>query len=155
VSLRLERLPDAMAGTLAESVSKLHAACFPEDPWPPRAIAEIMAIAGFFGWLAWCGELAAGLALGQGLGEECEILSLGVVPERRRAGIGSALVAAVADDARRRGARRLFLEVAGDNSAARALYAARGFVQIGRRANYYRRAGGLADALVLRLLLST
>ena len=140
---------------LAEPLSKLHAACFPEDPWSPRAIAEIMGIAGFFGWVAWSQEAPAGLALGQCLGEECEILALGVVPERRRTGIGSALIRSVAHEARRRGARRLFLEVASDNSAARALYSARGFVQIGHRANYYRRAGGLADALVLRLLLST
>jgi ribosomal-protein-alanine N-acetyltransferase len=65
------------------------------------------------------------------------------------------LLAALVDEARRRGARALFLEVADDNTAARRLYAARGFVQVGRRANYYRRAAGLVDALVLRLLLST
>jgi ribosomal-protein-alanine N-acetyltransferase len=58
-------------------------------------------------------------------------------------------------EAQRQGARTLFLEVAQDNSAARGLYAAHGFVQIGRRANYYRRRSGLVDALVLRLLLSS
>jgi [ribosomal protein S18]-alanine N-acetyltransferase len=114
-----------------------------------------MAITGFFGRIGWEDDEASGLALAQGLGPECEILALGVVPERRRAGIGTALLASVVCEARRRGARNLFLEVADDNTAARALYAAGGFVQIGRRTNYYRRVSGLVDALVLRLLLST
>jgi ribosomal-protein-alanine N-acetyltransferase len=41
----------------------------------------------------------------------------------------------------------MFLEVAADNAAARSLYAAAEFVEVGRRRRYY--AGG-ADALVLR-----
>jgi ribosomal-protein-alanine N-acetyltransferase len=155
VSRRLDPVCGEAAAALAEPVSRLHAICFPDDPWAPRAIAEIMAIAGFFGCILWECDDAAGLALAQGLGEECEVLALGVVPARRRRGLGSALLAALVDEARRRGARALFLEVADDNTAARRLYAARGFVQVGRRANYYRRAAGLVDALVLRLLLST
>lgn len=41
----------------------------------------------------------------------------------------------------------MFLEVAADNDAARALYAKLGFVEAGRRHGYY---GDGADALVLR-----
>jgi ribosomal-protein-alanine N-acetyltransferase len=40
----------------------------------------------------------------------------------------------------------MFLEVAADNTAARALYAAAGYQQVGQRRGYY--AGGI-DALVL------
>jgi ribosomal-protein-alanine N-acetyltransferase len=155
VSRRLEPVTPAAAGLLAAPLSQLHGICFPEDPWSPRAIAEIVAVAGFFGHIAWEDDAPAGLALAQGLAEECEILALGVVPERQRTGLGSALLAALVTEARQRGARTLFLEVAEDNSAARALYAQRGFVQLGRRTNYYRRAASLVDALVLRLLLST
>jgi ribosomal-protein-alanine N-acetyltransferase len=118
-------------------------------------MAEIIAMIGFFGRIAFDNEEATGLALAQGMGEECEILTLGVVPARRRAGIGSALLAAIVGECRGHGTRTLFLEVAEDNIPARALYATYGFVQIGRRANYYRRPSGHADALVLRLLLST
>jgi [ribosomal protein S18]-alanine N-acetyltransferase len=127
----------------------LHAACFPDDPWEPRAIARIIAIAGFFGRLAWEEDEPAGLALALDLGGECEILALGVDPGRRRGGIGSALLSAICEEATRRGGNRIFLEVAADNEAARALYAAHGFSQIGRRPHYYRRAAGPADALVL------
>lgn len=130
-------------------LSALHRICFPEEAWEPREMAKIMAIAGFFGRIAWEHDWPAGLALALDLGGECEILALGVVPELRRAGIGSALLGSIREEARRRGARQVFLEVAADNIAARALYAAQGFCQIGRRLNYYRRQAGPVDALVL------
>ena len=57
--------------------------------------------------------------------------------------------------ASRRGeARKVFLEVAEDNAAARALYAKLGFQEIGRRRAYYKRPGGAVDALTLGLELS-
>jgi [ribosomal protein S18]-alanine N-acetyltransferase len=155
VNLRLEPVFREAAAVLAAPLSRLHQTCFPDDPWPPQAIADIIAVAGFFGRIAWEDGEATGLALAQGLGEECEILALGVVPTRRRSGIGTALLFSTMTEARHRGARRLFLEVAADNIAARALYGAHGFVQIGRRTNYYRRVSCLVDALVMRLLLST
>jgi ribosomal-protein-alanine N-acetyltransferase len=154
--IRVEPVQRKAAGALSKALSQLHASCFPDDPWPPQTIAEVIEMIGVFGRIASDdAETITGLALAQSLGEECEILTLGVVPKRRRGGIGSALLAAVIAETRRRGARTLFLEVAEDNTAARALYGSHGFVQIGRRANYYRRVSGLADALVLRLLLAT
>jgi ribosomal-protein-alanine N-acetyltransferase len=45
----------------------------------------------------------------------------------------------------------MFLEVAEANAAARALYAAAGFAEVGRRRRYYADGG---DALVLRRGLS-
>jgi ribosomal-protein-alanine N-acetyltransferase len=54
-------------------------------------------------------------------------------------------------EAGRRGAGALFLEVAGANAAARALYARMGFRDVGRRRRYY--ADG-TDALVMRAALN-
>jgi [ribosomal protein S18]-alanine N-acetyltransferase len=113
-------------------------------------MAQMMAMAGFFGFVAWEDGEPLGFVLALDLGGECEILALGVVPGRRRAGTGSALLAAVCEEVLSRGVHSVFLEVAADNAAARALYAVGGFVQIGRRPNYYRRPGGPVDALVLR-----
>jgi [ribosomal protein S18]-alanine N-acetyltransferase len=160
VNRRLEAVSGEAAGALAEPLSMLHRICFPEEPWEPQAMAQIMAMAGFFGFMAWEHDEPVGFALALDLGGECEILALGVVPGRRRAGTGSALLAAICEEALRRGGNRVFLEVAADNAGARALYAVGGFVQIGRRRNYYRRPGGPVDALVLhraiaRILLST
>ena len=50
-----------------------------------------------------------------------------------------------------RGVRTAFLEVRESNSAARALYGSRGFTEIDRRRNYYRRP--VEDALVMRRTL--
>ena len=109
-----------------------------------------MAIAGFFGQILWEDGEPAGFALALDLGGECEILSLGVVPGRRRAGSGSALLACdLRRNAAARRAQRLSRSRRRQCRGARALRG-RGFVQIGRRLNYYRRPAGLADALVLR-----
>jgi len=151
LTFRIEPFPRVAAVPL----SRLHGACFPTDPWDVTAITEIMGIVGFFGRIAWEAETPAGFALALGLGEECELLSLGVVRERRRAGIGSALVASVCSEARLRGADCVVLEVAADNMAARALYAARGFIPVGHRRNYYRQKERAVDAVVLRLSLAT
>lgn len=147
---RLEPVSPAAAGPL----SLLHRACFPEDPWDNRAISEIMGMAGFFGRIAWEDEQPGGFALALAVGGECEILSLGVVPERRRAGTGSALLDSICGEARRRGSECVVLEVAADNVAARALYRARGFARAGCRRNYYRQAERSVDALVLRRTLA-
>ncbi len=83
--------------------------------------------------------------------DEAEVLTVAVVPERRQQGLGARLVSEAAGEARRRGAVRLFLEVSTRNPAARALYRALGFEQVGRRRGYY--ADG-SDALTLRLTLA-
>ena len=75
---------------------------------------------------------------------------MGVSPTRRRRGLGGTLLARVLA----RAAAAVFLEVAEDNRAARALYRGAGLRLVGRRAGYYRRRGGpAATALVLRLEL--
>jgi len=149
MSFRLEQVSCFMA----DSVALLHSACFPEDPWNPSAIAEILGMAGFFGRIAWEREAACGFALALDLREECEILSIGVLPERQRRGVGTALLDAVHVEARLRGAESIVLEVAVDNVAALALYAGQGFIPVGRRQNYYHRSRYPLDALVLRLAL--
>jgi len=150
VNRRFEPLSKIMAGP----VSMLHCACFPEDPWNSMAIAEIMNIQGFFGRIAWAEEVPAGFALAVDLRKECEILSLGVLPEHRREGIGSALLDSVCSEGRVRGAECILLEVAVDNSAALSLYTGRGFIPVGHRRNYCRQASRRGDALVLQRALA-
>jgi [ribosomal protein S18]-alanine N-acetyltransferase len=141
--------------TAASQLSALHGVCFPEDPWDVTAIVKIMNIQGFFGQMAWGKKILAGFALALDLGNECEILSLCVVPEQRRSGTGGALLYSICLLARQRGAERITLEVAEDNAAARALYAKRGFIIVGRRRNYYCEARGAVDALILSRPLLT
>lgn len=93
------------------------------------------------------GYVVAWFAADQG-----EIANLAVEPRARRQGIGGALLDAALDEATRRGAAEVFLEVRESNRAARELYAGRGFTEIGRRRGYYRRPP--EDAIVLRRALT-
>lgn len=148
----------------------LHAACFAEggagQVWSASDFAEILGIPGSFARLAVApaarAEAAAaeplpvGLALARVVAEDCEVLTFGVAPPWRRRGVARLLLAAVVAEARTLGARTAVLEVAEDNAPARAFYLAEGFARIGRRPNYYRRAGQApAAALVLSRRLET
>lgn len=90
--------------------------------------------------LGWAGVLSGG--------ESAEILTVGVVPHARRLGIAGRLLAALCDEARRRGASEALLEVRVDNTAARALYARDGFAEVGLRPGYY--DAGRVAAVVMR-----
>jgi ribosomal-protein-alanine acetyltransferase len=81
--------------------------------------------------------------------DEGEILNLAVASAGRRAGLGRALVEQILDVLTARGVRQVYLEVRDSNAPARALYAAQGFKEAGRRKQYYRRP--VEDAIVLRL----
>src|SRR4029453_12574142 len=97
---------------------------------------------------------AVGFVLWRRAGDEAEFLTLAGSPIHRRCGAGRCLWQTVVKGAREAGAHELFLEVGSDNPAARALYERMGFVTVGRRAAYYRRAlGPAADAVVMRLAL--
>jgi ribosomal-protein-alanine N-acetyltransferase len=77
-----------------------------------------------------------------------EILTIGVVPEARRRGIATDLLAALLTEARDRGADEVFLEVRIDNDAARRFYEREGFVELGLRPGYY--DGGRVAAVSMR-----
>lgn len=131
-----------------ECLAALHAACFP-DPWSASAMAALLATPGCFGVLSITSGHLSGFLLARVAADEAEILSIGVLPDHRRQGIARQLLAEAASRARERGAARLFLEVAADNRAARALYLREGFAQVGRRPHYYRYGNRTIDALVL------
>ena len=126
--------------------------------WDATAVAEILAMPGAYGLLAVPGGplpqtancAPAGFLLGCNTAESGEILSLGTARAWRRRGIARILLKAAIARAAAAGVSRLLLEVAEDNDAARALYAAAGFTGIARRPAYYRRPDApAAGALVL------
>jgi ribosomal-protein-alanine N-acetyltransferase len=103
-----------------------------------------------------CQEAPLGFIVVRAVAGEAEILTLAVHPEARRQGLGRALVESAATTAQTLGAEAFWLEVATDNAAATALYAAAGFESAGRRPGYYGRKGGeRIDALVMRRLLNS
>lgn len=131
----------------APALAALHARAFPRG-WSQTEIGDLMA-RGAFGFMAG-GPPLKGFVLAWAPGPEAEILTLVTAPEHRREGWGSRLLTAAMAAAAAQGAHAMLLEVADDNAAARALYSASGFVEVGRRLRYYQRESGAADALVLR-----
>ncbi|MEM9495423.1 MAG: GNAT family N-acetyltransferase [Pseudomonadota bacterium] len=90
---------------------------------------------------------AQGFLIWRHAGDEAEILTLGVEPSSRRAGLARTLVEAFVETAQEEGAGAAMLEVGAANHPARALYESAGFIEVGRRPRYYRDGD---DALVLR-----
>ena len=70
-------------------------------------------------------------------GPEAEIISIGVLPDARRTGTASALMQLMENDAKKNGAKTIFLEVDEANFPAIALYSKCGFNNIGTRPHYY------------------
>lgn len=117
------------------------------DPWSARDFRECVASDVVF-LVAAAPDGVAGYVIAQDAADEGEILNLAVAAARHRAGIGRALVERALATLGQRGAGRVFLEVRESNDAARRLYAALGFGEVGRRRRYYRRP--VEDAIVLR-----
>lgn len=137
-----------MSAVDPDRLALLHAGAF-DAPWDAGA---------FRSFLDQPGVIAVaepeGFILIRVVGDEAEILTLAVRPAARGRGLGRSLVDRGASAARAAGADRLFLEVADDNAAARALYARRGFEQVGVRRGYYAGPDGPPrDALLLSLTL--
>ncbi len=94
-------------------------------------------------------DILAALLL-QTAGDEADVVTIMTNPAKQQAGHARTLL----EDGIRRlsqlGIRRLLLEVAEDNHAARSLYTSTGFMTVGSRPGYYKRADGDAvDALIL------
>jgi len=93
----------------------------------------------------------AGYVIAFAVGEDAELLNVAVESKFRGKGLAGQMLDAVLIELGGCGVRTAFLEVRESNSAARALYGSRGFTEIDRRRNYYRRP--VEDALVMRRTL--
>lgn len=141
----------AVGVAAAERLAALHARAF-DRPWSADEIAKLLENPAAFAFIAGAPE-AEGFVMAWAAAGDAELLTVAVVPQARRAGVGAALVAAAAAAAAARGATSMHLEVAEDNTAARALYAKLGYEQVGRRAGYYAGEAGAIDAIVMRRAL--
>jgi ribosomal-protein-alanine N-acetyltransferase len=139
----------------AAALAAAHAESF-SAPWGASTFDELLAGPGTFALLAAAQGKPEGLNLCRVAAGEMEVLTLGVVRQARRRGLGQALMAAALEAGRSAGAEAAFLEVAVDNVAALGLYQGLGFSKAGLRPNYYDRGPeGRADAIVMRLDLNT
>lgn len=143
---------EAATAEQAELLAGLHARAF-DRPWSAGEISKLMDNAAVFAILSRSEREVQGFALAWAAAGDAELLTVAVIPEARRRGVGASLVTSAGVAALVRGAASMHLEVAEDNAAARALYAKLGYEEAGRRAAYYAGEGGSVDAIVMRRTL--
>lgn len=131
------------------ALARTHARAFADDRgWTEAELRDLLAD----DKVILSGDARA-FVLGRLALDECEILTVATDPDHRRQGLARAALNDLLTAAKAKGAATVFLEVAEDNTPARALYDRAGFAAVGRRRGYYRRADGNVDALVLQLTL--
>ena len=135
----------------APDMATIHAACFASS-WDADAIAQFLGIPGCLALIASAvGDLSAqGFLIVRSAGDEAELLTLAVHPDRRRIGLARALLVHATARLRAAGAKKIFLEVNEANASARGLYQSLGAVVVGRRKRYYEHG---ADADIFSLAL--
>lgn len=151
-----------MAAADVDHVTAMDAALFGIDCWPRQLfmnelaapdtrryiVAEVAAAPG--GGSAGPARVVgyAGLMCVPPIGD---IQTVGVLPEFEGRGIARAMMVELIEEARRRGARDVMLEVSSTNPRAQDLYRRFGFEHIHTRRRYYRDG---SDGLVMRLSLA-
>ena len=132
------------------AIASLEQVCY-ADPWPVTAFKALPGNPQVYFALAERGAELLGYVVAWYVLDEGELANLAVAPAARRQGLGQFLVEAMLADAARRSTSEVYLEVRESNVAARQLYSANRFVEVGRRKGYYR--SPVEDALILRRTL--
>lgn len=130
-------------------IAALHSESFGSHAWDEAAVSGVLAMHGGFGYLLLHDHEPAGFTIGRVAADECEILSLGVRPAKRRQGFGRRLLEAALEQAAAAGCRMVHLEVSEANIAARGLYQGQGFQRGGLRPGCYAIAQGAPAAAFL------
>lgn len=138
-----ERHLDAMMAVMHAAFDPRHG-----EAWSSVQLGATLAMAGSWGRLALQGSAVAGFSLCRVAGPEVELLLVAVNPAMRRRAIAYRLLVRAQEDALARGASELFLEVREDNEPAKYLYNTAGFLQVGRRPDYYAANDGSRRAAI-------
>ena len=143
VVIRAARLGDA------EDVVRIDQNSFTQ-PWAPHVMREAIEKAQSGEYIALVAAIetqVCGFVIAWNVREEGEIATIAVDENFRGHGIAHHLLQAALHEATRRGAEVIFLEVRPANEIAQRLYKKNGFVQVGRRKNYYQNGD---DAIIMK-----
>lgn len=121
-------------------------------PWTRGIFNDCLRV-GYECWALQDGARLVGYSVQTLVAGESHLLNLCVDPAEHRRGFGRLLLENAVRAARGRGCDSMYLEVRPSNHAGIELYRARGFVEIGRRPDYYSAADGREDAIVMRLVI--
>ena len=128
-------------------VAALERVCF-TDPWSEASVAGELANELSLWLVAVEGETVLGYVGSQTVLDSSDILNVAVSPDHQGCGIGRALLTELEQRLRQQGVTEVLLEVRPSNAPAIALYTSLGFIQVGRRPNYY--LNPREDALILK-----
>ena len=128
-------------------IAELEKVCF-SDPWSEKSISSELTNPLSCWIVALDGENLVGYVGSQSVLGWADMMNLAVAINYRRRGVAEQLVCTLIDNLKLRDVTCLTLEVRVSNQAAIALYNKLGFVQVGKRPNYYHNPK--EDALILR-----
>ncbi|MBR3894771.1 MAG: ribosomal protein S18-alanine N-acetyltransferase [Clostridia bacterium] len=126
-------------------VSALERLCFSE-PWSENALELLLGDAAI-GFVCVAGSHVVAYGGMLWAPDEGQITNVAVHPNARRRGCARAILSALTEAARARGALQISLEVRESNAAAIALYERDGYKTVGKRKNFYRNPR--EDALIM------
>jgi ribosomal-protein-alanine N-acetyltransferase len=139
---------ERMTPTHIPGVAEIERRCFPAEPWSEASLAVLCQESGV-GFVAveadGCVSAYVGMTYAAGEGS---ITNVATHPDFRRAGRGETVLRALLAFSLEHCPDGVYLEVRPSNEVARRLYARMGFVEVGRRKNFYRHP--VEDALILR-----
>ena len=154
-----------------EALAVVHRRCF-EISWSDKDLYDLLTLPAVFGFVASVANSKSksrvypqttvtnisridfgGFILCSAASDQCEILTICVLPEWRCKGVAKNLIQNVIEKAKNTGVKEIFLEVAENNKIARNLYLGLGFKEFGRREGYYKQKEGRVDAVQLSKII--
>lgn len=122
-----------------ETLYAIDQGCFPPGiSYSRKELASFIRYKQAKTWVARLGnEIVGFLILGREPQKVGHIVTIDVIGNKRRAGIGTALMETTEAWAERQGLRLIYLETAEDNRAAQIFYSARGYAKVEEIAHYY------------------
>ena len=136
-----------MDETHVPAVAEMEKLCF-SDPWSVNSITSELNNPLSLWLVAMDGDKLVGYVGSQSVLGWSDMMNLAVLPDYRRHGVGEGLVKELIGKLQEQKNTCLTLEVRVSNTPAIGLYEKMGFVQVGRRPNYYH--SPKEDALIMR-----
>ena len=136
-----------MDETHISAVAEMEKLCF-SDPWSVNSITSELNNPLSLWLVAMDEDKLVGYVGSQSVLGWSDMMNLAVLPDYRRQGVGEGLVKELIEKLQEQKNTCLTLEVRSSNAPAIGLYEKMGFVQVGKRPNYYHNPK--EDALIMR-----
>ncbi len=126
--------------SILDQLAEIERTCFAADAWSENMILSSIRQPCTYVWTVHDlqTQKIVAYAVLYLAGDEGDVANIAVLPSYRKRGIGGTLLDTMLDNAHELQIQTVYLEVRQSNDAASCLYRSRGFVEIGKRKNYYR-----------------